>query len=151
MKKFIVGLTAGLVMGLTLFNWHPAGGATAIKLIVNGHIVDCDVPPMVINGRTMVPARFVAEPLGATVTWNESMQAVIISTRPTTTKNQVDGISSGTNKPTTTTTTKTNSTTSKTNIQPKTPTTPTEPTMTIPDETDNSKSGLQGIPNPFAN
>ncbi|MDP4118072.1 MAG: copper amine oxidase N-terminal domain-containing protein [Bacillota bacterium] len=39
-----------------------------------------DVAPTVINGRTLVPARFVAEKLGAVVTWDEDAQAVIIET-----------------------------------------------------------------------
>ena len=35
-------------------------------------------PPQIINGRVMVPARFVAEPLGAKVEWDERSRTVII-------------------------------------------------------------------------
>ena len=38
--------------------------------IVFGEIAECDVAPKIINGRTMLPARFVAENLGAMVEWD---------------------------------------------------------------------------------
>ncbi|MBQ7758335.1 copper amine oxidase N-terminal domain-containing protein, partial [Anaerotignum sp.] len=37
-----------------------------------------DVPPVIRNERTMLPARFVAEALGGVVTWNEAEQKVTI-------------------------------------------------------------------------
>lgn len=37
-----------------------------------------DVAPVIRNGRTMLPARFVAEALGGTVGWNEAEQKVTI-------------------------------------------------------------------------
>lgn len=50
--------------------------------IVNGEPVEMDVAPYIkeieTGGRTMLPARWVAEPLGATVTWNEATQQVAI-------------------------------------------------------------------------
>jgi len=39
-----------------------------------------DAPAMIINGRTMVPARFIAEALGCTVDWDEGVRTVIIGT-----------------------------------------------------------------------
>lgn len=36
------------------------------------------VPPQIINGRTMVPLRFIAEVLGLKVSWNEQYQRVVI-------------------------------------------------------------------------
>lgn len=149
MKKYIIGLVAGLIMGLTLFNWQPLEGATNIRLIVNGHIINSDVPPMMINGRTMVPARFVAEPLGATVNWDEAMQAVIITTRPTETKQQVPNIKTTIIPPATTTTTSKTSSTTKATTQPKAPLLPTLPTQTLPDEKGDTKSGLTELTNPF--
>lgn len=46
---------------------------------VNGEPKNLDVPAQIINGRTMVPARFVAESLGANVQWNDSTQTVHIN------------------------------------------------------------------------
>ena len=49
--------------------------------LVNGIAVELEVPGFIINGRTMVPARFIAESLGAEVEWNERTRTVVI-TRP---------------------------------------------------------------------
>lgn len=41
-----------------------------------------DVPPQIINARTMVPVRFIAEASGATVGWNQGLRTVIITSNP---------------------------------------------------------------------
>lgn len=38
----------------------------------------CDVPPMIINGRTLVPVRAISECAGCTVDWRSSTQTVMI-------------------------------------------------------------------------
>ena len=50
-----------------------------IKLIVNGYEIKPDIPPQLINGRTMVPVRWAAEALGADVQWDERAGAVRIN------------------------------------------------------------------------
>ena len=45
---------------------------------VNDDFVTLDQPATIINGRTMVPARFIAENLGATVEWDAEAQKVTI-------------------------------------------------------------------------
>jgi hypothetical protein len=50
-----------------------------IKIIVNGKEIHPDVPAQTINGRVLVPARFVAEALGATVSWDAATNSVIIT------------------------------------------------------------------------
>ncbi|HVT11763.1 MAG TPA: copper amine oxidase N-terminal domain-containing protein [Fimbriimonadaceae bacterium] len=47
---------------------------------VNGSPVMMDVPPMIIDGTTMVPIRFVSEALGAQVGWMDAQQLVTITT-----------------------------------------------------------------------
>lgn len=47
---------------------------------VNGESVQLDSPAIKVGGRTLVPARFVAESLGADVKWDETLKRVIIST-----------------------------------------------------------------------
>lgn len=49
-------------------------------IYVNGETRVIDVPPMIVNDRTLVPARFVAESFGATVNWDGATQTVIITT-----------------------------------------------------------------------
>ena len=46
---------------------------------VNDKDVVCDVAPLIKDGRTYTPARFVAEQLGAKVTWDEAKQLVTVT------------------------------------------------------------------------
>lgn len=46
---------------------------------VNGSAKTLDVPAKIINGRTYVPVRFVAEALEYDVGWNQDMQTVMIT------------------------------------------------------------------------
>lgn len=55
------------------------GNTTAI---VNNQFEPLDVPAQIINGRTMIPARFVAENLNADVTWDETTRTVTIFSQP---------------------------------------------------------------------
>ncbi|MDD2421033.1 MAG: copper amine oxidase N-terminal domain-containing protein [Heliobacteriaceae bacterium] len=77
MKKkwlFVIGVV--VLTGLfaaTAFAGNP------IKLMINGQEIKPDVPPQIINGRTMVPIRWVTEALGANVEWDNSSNAVLIN------------------------------------------------------------------------
>ncbi|MDD4688889.1 MAG: copper amine oxidase N-terminal domain-containing protein, partial [Eubacteriales bacterium] len=53
------------------------------SLFVNKDEKILDVPAQLINGRTLVPARAVAESLGAKVEWDEASQTVIITDEAT--------------------------------------------------------------------
>nr|WP_277614087.1 copper amine oxidase N-terminal domain-containing protein [Brevibacillus borstelensis] len=60
-------------------------GDAQIKLIVsrkiakrNGEIISLDVPAQIVNQRTMVPVRFIAEALSYDVNWDGSNQTVLI-------------------------------------------------------------------------
>ncbi|OAT79824.1 phosphodiester glycosidase family protein [Desulfotomaculum copahuensis] len=46
---------------------------------VNGETVNLDVPAQLVNGRTMVPLRFVGEALGAGVAWQDAPPAVLLT------------------------------------------------------------------------
>lgn len=54
----------------------PAPEAKAITVTVNGSKVAFDVPPQIINGRTMVPLRAIFEALGAQVEWDQATQGI---------------------------------------------------------------------------
>jgi uncharacterized lipoprotein YddW (UPF0748 family) len=63
-------------------------GSTTVRLrigsrsaSVNGSTVRMDVPATVINGRTLVPIRFISEALGARVNWDAANTRVLIYTR----------------------------------------------------------------------
>ncbi len=77
MKKFIVGFMLGAVLSFSAVGFASNQGIT---IFVDGSKVETDVPPQIIDGRTMVPIRFVAEALGAKVNWNEVERSVEIIT-----------------------------------------------------------------------
>lgn len=61
-------------------------GATNVELqlgsrraFVDGQAVTLEVPAMAINGRTLVPIRFVSEALGAEVGWDSMTKTVVIN------------------------------------------------------------------------
>lgn len=51
------------------------------KMYIDDEEKIMDVAPMLLNGRTLVPVRFVAESFGCKVNWDEKENLVIISTR----------------------------------------------------------------------
>lgn len=57
-----------IVLGAVVLTLVLAVGAFAanpIRLLLNGQEIEPDVPPQIVNGRSMVPIRWVAEALGA--------------------------------------------------------------------------------------
>lgn len=47
-----------------------------ISVYINGQQIDFDTPPIVQNGRTLVPMRKIFEKLGFTVEWNENAKSI---------------------------------------------------------------------------
>ncbi len=74
MKKFL--LTTSMALFLFAFVL-PAYAAQKISIILDGVPLTTDVAPVVVKGRTLVPARVIAESLGATVDWKDN--SIIIS------------------------------------------------------------------------
>ncbi len=56
----------------------PAMASREIRVMVDGKYIDFDVPPQVINSRTMVPVRAIFEELGADVEWYGATRVVEI-------------------------------------------------------------------------
>ncbi len=88
MKKFI-SLLLALIMIIALIptvsaaeiyydnEWHTYEG-NFFDLKVNGEKLNCEVPPIVFNDYSVVPARDVFEKLGATVEWSATNQKVTV-------------------------------------------------------------------------
>lgn len=76
-KHILRGLILGLVCLLgTAFPAHAADPSVRL----NGEVLDFpDTKPMIQDGRTLVPVRFVAEELGADVTWSKANAHVSIA------------------------------------------------------------------------
>ena len=56
----------------------PAFAEGNISLKLNGSTVNCDVPPIISSGRTLIPVRAVFEDLGAYVSWNADKRIVAV-------------------------------------------------------------------------
>ena len=61
-----------------IFCVGASASAQDISIVVDGTIKTPDVAPQIINGRTMVPVRFIAELFGCEVSWDANTQSVII-------------------------------------------------------------------------
>jgi hypothetical protein len=73
LKSFACGVVLGslLLSGVSF-------AAPAVKLWVNGAEIHSEVPAQIIDGSTMIPARALAEALGAKVAWDQTSQTVSI-------------------------------------------------------------------------
>ncbi|MBC7347479.1 MAG: copper amine oxidase N-terminal domain-containing protein, partial [Clostridia bacterium] len=70
----LLAFAAGLFGGVA-----PAlAGTGAISVLADGHALVTDAPPLVENGRVLVPVRPLAESLGARVSWDEKARSVLI-------------------------------------------------------------------------
>ncbi len=73
-------VVASAAAGAGTYLWGTYQGFQVIKVIVDGKYVDMpDVPAVLLNGRTVVPLRFVSEALHAQVKWDGNLQTVSIT------------------------------------------------------------------------
>ena len=68
-------LTVRLIVGRDSAEVVRLGGAEPVT-----ETVRLDVPARIVEGRTFIPVRFVAEALGADVTWDDAHRTVVIET-----------------------------------------------------------------------
>lgn len=76
LRRTLLGILtiAVLVTGLSVI--PPVDAGAPIQVLINGTPLSMDVPPMVQNGRTMVPMRAIFEALGAVVHWDQATRTV---------------------------------------------------------------------------
>ena len=58
----------------------------SMDMYINNQLTKMDISPVVIDGRTLAPARYVAEAVGADVQWDQNNNAVIITSIKNTTE-----------------------------------------------------------------
>lgn len=81
-RKFLVGaMAAGGAAAVGLTRVAPAFSAETVNLMINGKNVTTDVAPFLKDGRTMVPARFVAENLSADVAWDQASRTASVTSK----------------------------------------------------------------------
>lgn len=73
----IFGVGNGMASGTTFF------GFPVVSLILNGKQAELQNPPVIIDGNTYVPLRFVSESLGASVEWDNTKRVVTINNNST--------------------------------------------------------------------
>lgn len=76
MKKFTVCL---LLLSLCILMGSSALAQQNIKILINGKVMQPEIPVQIVEGSVMVPLRFVAEALKAEVNWNEQKSTVEIT------------------------------------------------------------------------
>lgn len=65
LRRIIASLACLLVL---------VGNCLAIDLVIDGEKLELDVPPQLVENRTLVPLRAIFEKLGATVEWDQATQ-----------------------------------------------------------------------------
>jgi len=73
-KKYLSLL---LVLALLISLALTASAQEPVKVTIDGQFITVDVPPTIIDGRTLVPVRAIFESLGVEVDWDESTRTVI--------------------------------------------------------------------------
>ncbi|MDO9533788.1 MAG: stalk domain-containing protein [Bacillota bacterium] len=76
---FLLSLRPGEAMAVVGGNYsHFAFAQNEIRIFLNGQEIFMDTAPVIEAGRTLVPARFVLEAMGAVVEWNDSTSTVFV-------------------------------------------------------------------------
>jgi hypothetical protein len=79
MLKFFAGLISGIILAAAA---GVAAQTSAVRLLVDGReIIFPEAPPQIINNRVLVPARPLAEALGAKVEWDQATRSVIVKSK----------------------------------------------------------------------
>lgn len=89
-RSRVVRVLAGFAAGV-IFTYGAVAVAAdpPIRLLVNNQDISfTEAPPAIVSGRAVVPARPLAEALGATVTWDAERRAVVVTSRPQSATNQ---------------------------------------------------------------
>ncbi|HAA42753.1 MAG TPA: hypothetical protein DCE02_01940 [Ruminiclostridium sp.] len=82
MKKIALGLVAGVVLSAGVFAFAAANQWVAVspnfKVLVRGDVFESDPPPVVIEGRTYLPLRAMAEALDVDIYWDGDAREVLV-------------------------------------------------------------------------
>lgn len=77
MKKILLFLLS-LCLLISVFPVLISADQT-VKVVLNGNLVSFDVPPVIVEGRTLIPLRKISEELGYTVSWDDATRQIDIS------------------------------------------------------------------------
>ena len=74
--KKVLALILIFTIAATMFAGTAVFAEEEITVEFDGHKIEFDVKPKIIDGRTMVPLRKIFEELGALVKWDDATQTV---------------------------------------------------------------------------
>lgn len=83
MRKLWITILAGLLVFPVLFQ-PRAQADTPIKIMIDGVALSTDQPPVMVNGRTLVPLRAIFEAFHASIKWDQKIQTVTATKDDTT-------------------------------------------------------------------
>ncbi|MGC5325310.1 N-acetylmuramoyl-L-alanine amidase [Brevibacillus sp. SYSU BS000544] len=93
MRQRYIGVFVLLFMMLWIPSFVSAASSSTedvVNLVIEGEQVQADVPPVIKNGRTLVPVRVIAEKMGADVSWDQTTQTAVINHEQQTIKLQLN-------------------------------------------------------------
>lgn len=76
----LLSFGVGAVYGSMQADHGEFEGFPIVQVEVDGEVIESDIPAVNLEGRTMVPLRFVSEALGAYVDWDHERYTAIVST-----------------------------------------------------------------------
>lgn len=83
--RFLLVLLLTIIVGVpTILGAGPLGMALSqeVRVVLNGHEIEFpDQKALIIQGRTLVPIRFIVEALGATIEWVDASSTAIIRSK----------------------------------------------------------------------
>ncbi|MGB9867721.1 MAG: thermonuclease family protein [Bacillota bacterium] len=82
--RLLLALVTGLslMLSVALASVGTYKGYPVARIAVDGRELTTDVPAIIMDGRTLVPIRVVAEALGVDIRWNAATWTVEITTKP---------------------------------------------------------------------
>ena len=89
-RKFLIVILT-LAVTVSAFT-TPVMADESIKVTLNGSELVFDVPPQLINGRTMVPMRTIFEALGSEIDWDSGTQTITAEKDDVVIKMQIDNV-----------------------------------------------------------
>ncbi len=63
---------------MLMFSYVAQAAPTEVSLVLNGKKIKSDVPPVIVDSRTLIPVRALFENINATVNWNDTERKVTI-------------------------------------------------------------------------
>ncbi|MDO4301947.1 MAG: stalk domain-containing protein [Clostridia bacterium] len=77
LKAIFVSLSSAIMLINTSFGVYGETNNNAIKVTVDGNTISFEQPPVIIEGRTLVPLRAIFEALGAEVEWDGETKQIM--------------------------------------------------------------------------